>query len=91
MWRSNFINRTSLYHDFQLLYVTGMAIVLLGLPPEMAKSCLNSFSFVHSPVFQGNPTSTNPVASIFAWTRGLVHRAKLDNNEELKKYAVALV
>lgn len=29
---------------------------------------------------KGNPTSTNPIASIFAWTRGLAHRAKLDGN-----------
>jgi isocitrate dehydrogenase len=29
---------------------------------------------------KGNKTSTNPIASIFAWTRGLAHRAKLDNN-----------
>ena len=36
---------------------------------------------------QGKPTSTNPVASIFAWTRGLAHRAKLDNNNELKEFA----
>ena len=32
---------------------------------------------------KGNETSTNPVASIFAWTRGLIHRANLDNNPEL--------
>lgn len=32
---------------------------------------------------QGNETSTNPIASIFAWTRGLAHRGKLDNNHEL--------
>ena len=32
---------------------------------------------------QGKPTSTNPIASIFAWTRGLGHRGKLDNNQEL--------
>lgn len=32
---------------------------------------------------QGNETSTNPIASIFAWTRGLAHRGKLDNNQEL--------
>lgn len=32
---------------------------------------------------QGNETSTNPVASIFAWTRGLIHRGTLDNNQEL--------
>ena len=30
--------------------------------------------------------STNPVASIFAWTRGLIHRAKLDNNEALSNF-----
>ena len=32
---------------------------------------------------QGKATSTNPIASIFAWTRGLAHRGKLDNNQEL--------
>ncbi|XP_013073838.1 isocitrate dehydrogenase [NADP] cytoplasmic-like isoform X2 [Biomphalaria glabrata] len=36
---------------------------------------------------QGKETSTNPIASIFAWTRGLAHRAKLDNNAELQKFA----
>jgi len=35
---------------------------------------------------KGQETSTNPIASIFAWTRGLEHRAKLDNNEDLKKW-----
>ncbi|KAL6773713.1 IDH3 [Auxenochlorella protothecoides x Auxenochlorella symbiontica] len=39
---------------------------------------------------KGNPTSTNPVASIFAWTRGLAHRAKLDGNEELAKFTTDL-
>ena len=34
---------------------------------------------------QGNPTSTNPIASIFAWTRGLEHRGKLDGNPDLIK------
>ena len=36
---------------------------------------------------QGKETSTNPIASIFAWTRGLAHRGKLDNNEELIKFS----
>ena len=36
---------------------------------------------------QGKETSTNPIASIFAWTRGLLHRGKLDGNEELTKFA----
>ncbi|CAK0782230.1 hypothetical protein CVIRNUC_005598 [Coccomyxa viridis] len=36
---------------------------------------------------KGQPTSTNPVASIFAWTRGLGHRAKLDNTPELATFA----
>ena len=35
---------------------------------------------------KGNETSTNPVASIFAWTRGLLHRAKLDGNAELTNF-----
>ncbi|XP_003385482.2 PREDICTED: isocitrate dehydrogenase [NADP] cytoplasmic-like [Amphimedon queenslandica] len=35
---------------------------------------------------QGKETSTNPIASIFAWTRGLAHRAKLDNNPELTRF-----
>jgi len=39
---------------------------------------------------KGNETSTNPVASIFAWTRGLLHRAKLDGNEPLKHFCEAL-
>ncbi|NWQ68881.1 IDHC dehydrogenase, partial [Neopipo cinnamomea] len=39
---------------------------------------------------KGQETSTNPIASIFAWTRGLAHRAKLDNNTSLKNFAVAL-
>jgi len=38
----------------------------------------------------GKETSTNPVASIFAWSRGLLHRAKLDNNAQLTKYAHTL-
>jgi len=38
----------------------------------------------------GKKTSTNPIASIFAWTRGLAHRAKLDGNDRLAKFATAL-
>ena len=38
----------------------------------------------------GLETSTNPIASIFAWTQGLAHRAKLDNNEALKTFAKTL-
>ena len=36
---------------------------------------------------QGKETSTNPIASIFAWTRGLAHRGKLDGNDELINFA----
>ena len=39
---------------------------------------------------KGQQTSTNPIASIFAWTRGLSHRGKLDKNEELIKFAQTL-
>jgi isocitrate dehydrogenase len=39
---------------------------------------------------KGNKTSTNPIASIYAWTRGLEHRAKLDSNKALADFAQAL-
>jgi isocitrate dehydrogenase len=39
---------------------------------------------------KGKETSTNPIASIFAWTRGLAHRAKLDGNDDLKHFALTL-
>lgn len=39
---------------------------------------------------KGKETSTNPIASIFAWTRGLEHRAKLDENSKLKAFAETL-
>ena len=39
---------------------------------------------------QGKETSTNPIASIFAWARGLAHRGKLDHNEDLIKFSLTL-
>ena len=39
---------------------------------------------------QGKETSTNPIASIFAWTRGLAHRGKLDGNDELIKFSTTI-
>ncbi|MEI7549972.1 MAG: NADP-dependent isocitrate dehydrogenase [Actinomycetes bacterium] len=39
---------------------------------------------------QGKPTSTNPIASIFAWTRGLAHRGKLDGTPEVIDFANTL-
>ena len=39
---------------------------------------------------EGKETSTNPIASIFAWTRGLAHRGKLDGNDELIKFSSSL-
>ena len=39
---------------------------------------------------KGNPTSTNPIASIFAWTRGLAHRGKLDDTPQVTAFADAL-
>lgn len=39
---------------------------------------------------KGNETSTNPVASIFAWTRGLAHRATLDGNAPLQAFCADL-
>jgi isocitrate dehydrogenase len=39
---------------------------------------------------KGKATSTNPIASIFAWTSGLAHRAKLDGNDALAKFSKTL-
>jgi isocitrate dehydrogenase len=39
---------------------------------------------------QGKETSTNPIASIFAWTRGLAHRGKLDNTPDVTRFAETL-
>ncbi len=39
---------------------------------------------------KGQSTSTNPIASIFAWTRGLEHRGNLDSNKELVRFAQTL-
>jgi len=39
---------------------------------------------------QGKPTSTNPIASIFAWTRGLEHRGKLDSTNDVVAFAQTL-
>jgi isocitrate dehydrogenase len=39
---------------------------------------------------QGKPTSTNPIASIFAWTRGLAHRGKLDQTPDVTAFAETL-
>ena len=39
---------------------------------------------------QGKPTSTNPIASIFAWTRGLIHRGQLDNTPDVVTFAETL-
>ena len=39
---------------------------------------------------QGKPTSTNPIASIFAWTQGLAHRGKLDNTPDVTRFAETL-
>jgi isocitrate dehydrogenase len=39
---------------------------------------------------KGNPTSTNPIASIFAWTQGLAHRGKLDATPEVTAFAQTL-
>jgi isocitrate dehydrogenase len=38
----------------------------------------------------GKPTSTNPIASIYAWTRGLYYRAEFDGTPELKRFAETL-
>jgi isocitrate dehydrogenase len=39
---------------------------------------------------QGKPTSTNPIASIYAWTRGLQYRGKMDDTPDVTSFALAL-
>jgi isocitrate dehydrogenase len=39
---------------------------------------------------QGKPTSTNPIASIYAWTRGLIYRGKMDDTPDVVKFAETL-
>lgn len=65
---------------------------------SLSVSCSNDYyvsdefhaTFLFSQHQKGKQTSTNPIASIFAWTRGLAHRAKLDETPELEKFALAL-
>jgi isocitrate dehydrogenase len=68
-----------------------MTSVLVGpgdvVESEAAHGTVTRHYRVHQ---KGGETSTNSVASIFAWTRGLLHRAKLDKNEELKKFSELL-
>ena len=66
-----------------------MTSVLLGsdgktMESEAAHGTVTRHFRIHQ---QGKETSTNPIASIFAWTRGLSHRGKLDSNNELIKFS----
>ena len=68
-----------------------MTSVLVGpndvVESEAAHGTVTRHYRVHQ---KGGETSTNSIASIFAWTRGLMHRAKLDNNDELMNFAITL-
>jgi isocitrate dehydrogenase len=68
-----------------------MTSVLVGpndvVESEAAHGTVTRHYRVHQ---KGGETSTNSIASIFAWTRGLMHRAKLDKNDELHKFSTAL-
>jgi len=57
------------------------------LESEAAHGTVTRHYRVHQ---KGGETSTNPIASIYAWTRGLSHRAKLDGNKELAQFALDL-
>ena len=66
-----------------------MTSVLLGpdgktIESEAAHGTVTRHFRIHQ---QGKETSTNPIASIFAWARGLSHRGKLDSNDELIKFS----
>ena len=57
------------------------------MPPGQAEAAHGTVTRHWREYQKGKPTSTNPIASIFAWTRGLQHRAKLDNNAALSKFS----
>ncbi|EGC39127.1 hypothetical protein DICPUDRAFT_52874 [Dictyostelium purpureum] len=68
-----------------------MTSVLLGPNNVLEAEAAHGTVTRHFREYQkGNETSTNPVASIFAWTRGLSHRAKLDNNTKLAEFCKGL-
>lgn len=58
-----------------------------ALEAEAAHGTVTRHYRVHQ---KGGETSTNSIASIFAWTRGLSHRAKLDSNTELANFSSTL-
>ena len=65
----------------------GDRVLLKVLEAEAAHGTVTRHYREHQ---KGNETSTNSIASIYAWTRSLAHRAKLDNNPELAKFATTL-
>jgi isocitrate dehydrogenase len=68
-----------------------MTSVLVGPDNVVESEAAHGTVTRHYRQFQkGEETSTNSVASIFAWTRGLIHRAKLDNNDRLRIWAETL-
>lgn len=58
-----------------------------ALEAEAAHGTVTRHYRVHQ---QGGETSTNSIASIYAWSRGLLHRAKLDNNQDLLRFVESL-
>lgn len=68
-----------------------MTSVLMSADGSVESEAAHGTVTRHYRVHQkGGETSTNPIASIYAWTRGLLHRAKLDENDELKKWCECL-
>ncbi len=68
-----------------------MTSVLLAPDGSVESEAAHGTVTRHYRMYQkGKETSTNSIASIFAWTRGLLHRAKLDNNAELTKFVLTL-
>jgi len=64
-----------------------MTSVLLAPDGSVESEAAHGTVTRHYRMYQkGKETSTNSIASIFAWTRGLLHRAKLDNNAQLKDF-----
>ena len=99
-WNGNFVWACKNYDGDVQSDTVAQGLVLLGINDFRAyysgrknygsRSCSRNSYTPLQRASEGNPTSTNPVASIFAWTRGLEFREFLDGNKELVDFCKTL-
>jgi isocitrate dehydrogenase len=90
-WSGNFIWACKNYDGDVQSDTVAQGFGSLGLMTTMEAEAAHGTVTRHYREYQkGRPTSTNPIASIFAWTRGLAFRGKLDNNQPLIDFSLLL-